>query len=280
MAYMRYAPDVPPPYLFPPYYALPPQNPYVYAQPLTPVSPYVPPVEYQRMRKRERHRSLPNISNAEYFFPQNYGKGTTPSTVPQQARRVLWMSDFLRSPKSIKYPALHPVLASDTTLVNFDVRVAPRRAIDPRAYTRFRDEPAMNPPTRHMRLISYDFPWVFEIDTLAVRSEGHPGYYVTCGDVWEALCVGLAAALKDTEWTLLAMSKGKDQNDRKRTIERIVEARGYEEGKFARRSDWLGRNVMFRGLAKNDDYAREVHLPGRMPCLDIWVVKFATPGTH
>ncbi|KAH8119052.1 hypothetical protein DFH11DRAFT_1562722 [Phellopilus nigrolimitatus] len=279
MAYAYYAPGTSPQYLSPVYLPEPPpRSDYGRARPLTPHTP--PPDERKRLRKERRWSFAGNKNlNAEYYYPNKYGGlPPTPPATPVQPRRVLWLADFMRAPVSTWYPALHPVLAADTSLVNFDARVVPRNGIDARAYTRFRDEPATMRPTLHLRLISQDFPWVFDIDHRAAHAKGYT-HYVTCGDVWKALCNGLAGQLLDAEWTLLLTSKGpiadKDNSERKRMVERIIATRQHEVGRFARRVDWLGRNVMFRGLVRNEDFARKILLPGREPCTDTYIVKFA-----
>ncbi|THH05632.1 hypothetical protein EW145_g4646 [Phellinidium pouzarii] len=243
-------------YYTPTYHPQRPQNVYAYSLPPTPLSPYIPPSEPRRLRKRAQRWSFAGDSNADYFHPQYQG-GPIPKSAPQPARRVLWMADFMRAPKSTRNPTLHAVLASDTTLVNFDVRVPPKSMIDPKAYTRFSGEWATIRPTKHMRLISHDFPWIFELDFRDIPSTK----YITCGDVWTALQTGLSEALTDAEWSLLATNKSTEESERKRVIERITSMRR----SYARRVDWLGRNVVFRGLAKDDKYAQKMLLPGREP---------------
>lgn len=181
----------------------------------------------------------------------------------------------MRAPISPKYPSLHAVLAEDTTLVHFDVRVAPKKVINPHAFSRFRKDPATVRPTDHLRLISHEFPWSIDID---YRNDTQAGYkrIVTCGDVWHALQVALSCELSSSEWTIVATSNSSDHVERKRVMEKVIAARPYGQGKYARRFDWLGRKVMFRGLAKDDSFSRKVLIPGKEPCAETWVVKLAS----
>lgn len=179
---------------------------------------------------------------------------------------------IVRAPISPRFSTLHAVLAEDTTLVNFDVRVAPKQAIISQAFKRFREDPATVRPTNHLRLISHDFPWTIEID-YRDYAPGSQRRVVTCGDVWHALHTALACELSSSEWAILATSSSSDQIERKRVMERVIAVRPYEEGKYPRRYDWLGRKVIFRGLAKDDDLSRKVLIPGKEPCAETWVVK-------
>ena len=170
---------------------------------------------------------------------------------------------------------LHPVLAMDTALIHFDLRSPPEKGISNQAIQRFWNTSALIHPTMHMRLVAKDFPWVFELDFRARAARGAP-HYVTCGDVWHALHTGLSRALTDSEWSLLVTH---DQFVRRKVIERIVASRRVEEGQYARRIDWLGLNVVFRGLTKDESYARNVLLPGREPCPDPFVVQLSAPAS-
>lgn len=124
-----------------------------------------------------------------------------------------------------------------------------------------------------IRLISYDFPWAFDLDYRPLLASGS-AHYVTCGDVWMALTTGLAASITDAEWAMLLGSRRTKNIRRKRMICAIIASRAAGDGKFGRRVDWLGRNVMFRGLQKDDKYAQEVLLPGREFCPDTYVMRF------
>ena len=181
----------------------------------------------------------------------------------------------VRHPVSISYPMLHPVLAVDTTRVRLDVRVHPHRGSERVAASRFWNERAMPArPTIHMRLISPDIPWTFELDYRSLLAQG-TAHYVTCGDVWSAITTGLSAPLSDSEWNLLVCSRRTDKMKRRRMIEAIVAQRTEAEGKYARRADWLGRNIVFRGLERIHGLPQEILLPGRDPCPETWVMRFS-----
>ena len=184
------------------------------------------------------------------------------------------MISLVRNSVSIRYPILHPVLAIDTSRIRLDIRVHPQRGSERLATTRFWDEKACpGRPSVHMRLISPDFPWTFELDYRSLFAQGTT-HYVTCGDVWSAVTSSLAQPITDAEWNLLVLSKRSDKIKKRRMIEAIVAQRTEAEGKYARRADWLGRNVVLRGLERNKEYAQWILLPGREYCPDTWVMRF------
>jgi len=43
--------------------------------------------------------------------------------------------------------------------------------------------------------------------------------------------------------------------------------------KRARRIDFLGDTTLFRGLEKDDDFAKQVLVPGGKGCSETWVIK-------
>lgn len=180
----------------------------------------------------------------------------------------------VRHSVSVRYPMLHPVLAVDTSRIRIDIRVHPHRGSERLAAARFWNEKASpGRPSVHMRLISPDIPWTFELDYRSLLAQGTT-HYVTCGDVWSAMTTGLSQPITDAEWNLLVCSRRAEKARRRRMIEAIVAQRSEAQGKYARRADWLGRNVVFRGLERNHALAREILLPGRDPCPDTWVMRF------
>lgn len=169
------------------------------------------------------------------------------------------------------------MLASDTTRVLYDVRVAPRTAIE--YYGQYRDIFATRLAAQHVRLVSREFPWTFDIDLRASRENGYGGEgYVTCGDVWKAIYNGLQEPIKDGEWALLVTGGG--FSERRRNIERGLERRGVGEGRYPRRIDWLGKDCLFRGIGRDEEYAARVLLPGREYCPDTYLMKFARPTSE
>lgn len=176
------------------------------------------------------------------------------------------------------------MLASDTTKVLYDVRVDPHIGIEPSIYGRYASAPATTQQSAHIRLISYDFPWTLDIDVRgpaataargSVYASGYVCGYVTVGDVWATLFRALSEPVGDAEWALLA--RGERERAKRAKIEAALARRcaaGGVPADYARRVDWLGRNVMLRGLFSDDAFARDVLLPGRTPCPDTYVVKF------
>ncbi|KAL5528525.1 hypothetical protein ACEPAF_7661 [Sanghuangporus sanghuang] len=261
---MAYAPYYATPHYFQtPFYPTPQANA-IYTRPFTPQ----PEHEHRKLRKKQNRWSLPGYTQLAQDHP------ITPPPTPQKPRRVLWETDYMTTPTSSRYPDLNPVLAADTTRVNFDVRLPPEKGVNSGAYARFWSTSALRRPTMHMRLISRDHPWVFELDFRPLATRGTP-HYVTCGDVWTALTSGLSQPITDAEWSLFVSANRPDQSQRRRLMTETVAMRTHEQGKYLRRVDWLGRNVVFRGLLKDDNFTRDVLLPGRESCVDTWVVKFA-----
>ncbi|EJD03069.1 uncharacterized protein FOMMEDRAFT_20241 [Fomitiporia mediterranea MF3/22] len=198
------------------------------------------------------------------------------SSISDPDERGFLMNKFaVNAPASSRWPELHPVLAMDTTRVIFDVRVPPEQAINSEAYTRFWNESALRRPTTHMRLVSQDHPWTFELDFRPLFAKKGTPHYVTCGDVWTALTSGLARPITDAEWALFTTTNRPEQAQKKNSMTQTVATRKVEHGKFLRRVDWLGANIIFRGLVKDDKYAGDVLLPGREPCAETWLVKFS-----
>lgn len=114
----------------------------------------------------------------------------------------------------------------------------------------------------------------------SVYASGYVCGYVTVGDVWATLFRALNETVGDAEWALLA----RDERERAKRakIESALARRcaaGGVRADYARRVDWLSRNVLFRGLFSDDTFARDVLLPGRTPCPDTFVVKFERART-
>ncbi|KAF9483156.1 hypothetical protein BDN70DRAFT_874198 [Pholiota conissans] len=165
-------------------------------------------------------------------------------------------------PRSSKYPNLNPALAEDTTLIRFDIRQRPAKAIIPQAFQTTRSEFAMAAPTRHIRLISKAFPWSIDI-----ISEAN----ITCEDIWRGLHNGLQINLVDSEWGFLMREKGQLE-----TIENSVKKRlaaDTKADKRPKRIDILGDMTLFRGLEKDDEFAKLRLLPMERKCDETWVVK-------
>ena len=169
--------------------------------------------------------------------------------------------------KSRRYPSLHPILAADTTLARMDVRFQPssEAAIPNATYYAYRHAHATATQASHVRLISKDFPWTIEIKTT-----GHP---VTCDDVWNALHAALQHPLADSEWGVLSHDPSKAKKVQKAAKQRQSEV---DKDKDLKRVDWVAENFIFRGLEKDDDFAKRRLFYLDNECEETWVVKMVT----
>jgi len=162
----------------------------------------------------------------------------------------------------LKYPKLNPILAEDTTLLHFDLKKQPTSAILPPTYFAYRTQFALGTPTTHMRLISKAFPWQVEILSLA---------NVTCEDVWNSLWGAMQQPIEDSEWGFLVKEKKS-----KETVDAAVKKRleaDPSSDKRPKRIDYLGNMTLFRGLEKDEEYAKLRHLPYSKSCEETWVVR-------
>lgn len=116
---------------------------------------------------------------------------------------------------------------------------------------------------RHMRLISKDFPWTIDIIPRRISD------VITCGDVWKALHAGLQEKLKDSDWGYLNIQAEGHMTNRKAVVD-AMEQRG---GENPIRIDWLGDRNIFKGLEKDDGYARRRLLPGEESCEETWIAR-------
>lgn len=166
--------------------------------------------------------------------------------------------------KSRKHPSLHPILAADTTLARVDVRFHPstEAAIQNATYYAYRHAHATATQASHLRLISKDFPWSVDIKTA-----GHP---VTCDDVWNALYAALQQPLADSEWGALAHDLSRAKKVQKAARQRQSEG---DKDKGLKRVDWVADNFIFRGLERDDDFAKRRLAYVDSECEETWVVR-------
>lgn len=155
---------------------------------------------------------------------------------------------------------VHSLLATETNAI-FDARLAPSTILPSSEVA----EPATSNSTRHLRIISRDFPWTLEVSN---RKQS----VLSCADVFSAIYVGLSVPLTSSEWTLA--------DDTKKSS--IIRANRNRRGGSVslgrlRRIDWLGSKVYFKGLTKDDGLGRERLLPEDELWPDTWVIKF---GAH
>ena len=163
-----------------------------------------------------------------------------------------------------KYPNLTPILAADTTLVRFDVQKKPRDNIHGTTFHTNRQTIATKNSATFIRLFSKDFPWSIEIKSPTP---------ITCEGVWDAVHDALQQPIVDSEWALILFD-----NDRKKIIET---ARAKREGSdmSMKRIDWLGEQILFKGLEQDGEFQKARLLPGAVSCPDTYLVKLEKPMT-
>ncbi|KDQ55748.1 hypothetical protein JAAARDRAFT_133386 [Jaapia argillacea MUCL 33604] len=172
------------------------------------------------------------------------------------------------APRSRKYPSLNPILASDTTLIRYDIRKEPSSSILASTFTQYRNERAISNPTNHLRLVCKDFPWVIEIKLPT-------GGLLTCEHVWQAIYNALQVDIVDSEWGILVVCGGNNQEDRRKGMLKAAKKRGDNSGGPVKmkRIDWLGDKTMFKGLDRDDGFAEKMIMPGTDRCDETWVIK-------
>ncbi|KLO16934.1 hypothetical protein SCHPADRAFT_901096 [Schizopora paradoxa] len=221
---------------------------------------------------------------------------------------------------SRRYPDLHFMVASDSTRILYDVRLPPTQGIESNLYEAYRHLWTSREPVKHMRLISRDFPWTFDIriapppteaSVASPRSGGSGGSTgsispttgfrrrarfdipeaeeepdekgVQLGHIWDVLYNYLYEPVQAAEWAaMVQMLEPAEARTWRRAIEEFAERRRVQEGSnqlVIRRIDWLGRRCVFRGIGKDDEFAKLMLLPGEEECAETWVVKF-TNASH
>jgi len=94
---------------------------------------------------------------------------------------------------------------------------------------------------------------------------------VTCEDVWNSLWGALQQPIEDSEWGFLVKEKKS-----KETVDAAVKKRleaDPSSDKRPKRIDYLGNMTLFRGLEKDEEYAKLRHLPYSKSCEETWVVR-------
>ena len=152
----------------------------------------------------------------------------------------------------------------DTTLALVDVRFQPstEAALPNATYYAYRHAYATATQASHLRLISKDFPWLIEIKT-----GGHP---VSCDNVWTAVYTALQEPLAESEWGILSNDLSKAKKVQKAAKQRQSEV---DKDKVLKRVDWVADNFIFRGLEKDDDFAKRRLAYLDSDCEETWVVK-------
>jgi len=168
-------------------------------------------------------------------------------------------------------PSVHPFLARPTVPVVYDIRFPPSTLRFPRSspYYRYSNSDLVVPLTpsrpRLVRIISKQFPWAFDVD----YTERGESYSVTCLDVLTALHDALQETLADHEWGLA------DRVRKERMLRaRSRRMRAERRLTLLKRVDWLGSHSLFKGLEKDEIFARGRMCPGTLEVSETWVVKF------
>jgi hypothetical protein len=147
--------------------------------------------------------------------------------------------------------------------MRYNVSRKPDHSISQTAYHAHRHILATAVPCQHLRLISKAFPWTIEILV--------PGG-VTCESVWDALYAALQEHIMDSEWGMIVQDKKK-----KETVEKAHKKRIEKDlDSMYKRIDFLGENVIFKGLEKDTQYEKERLLKGIERCAETWIVKLGT----
>lgn len=160
------------------------------------------------------------------------------------------------APPGVVYPFI--AANTQTTAVPFDMRKDPSRSA-PTEYARHNRYSLFSQPVRHLRLVSREFPWVIEI----------ADEWVTCGTVWMRVYTALQEYLTEIEWALAS-------EERRRKIEKAVKHREAESGNRdlrPRRIDWLGEKTMFAGLEKDEQFVKQMKMPGQKQDVDTWIIR-------
>jgi hypothetical protein len=192
-----------------------------------------------------------------------YQHGNSPS-YPFVSSLALPLCDRLAEHfRSRKYPNLNPILASDTTLLRYDVRNMPKDAILSTTYNTNCQTPCLATPTSHIRLISKSFPW-----TIDVKSANGS---ITFEHLLDAIYYGLQEPLADSEWGMAVADK-----DQRETILKAAKKREEKDkDKRLKRIDWLGENILFKGLEQDGDFEKLRLLPRAQGCPETWVVRLS-----
>ncbi|TFK67373.1 hypothetical protein BDN72DRAFT_871310 [Pluteus cervinus] len=236
----------------------------------------------------------PQPANTGYYNPQHV-------YVPPQQYNAYWESILAWKPqlnsgpikaayRSPKYPSLNPILASDTTLLQLDIRKDPRTEVNSSVYFHNRHSPAVASSSPQIRLISKSFPWTIDIMSPVP---------ITCEMVWDALYNGLQHNIVDSEWGLIVSTDKKHKDMVLKYAKRregfgggtgnigVTPGNGNATGnggtnggaegpKVYKRIDYLGDGTMFRGLEKDEEYESLRGMPDLKPVVETWVVKMSS----
>lgn len=163
---------------------------------------------------------------------------------------------------------LHPCIAVESGIgqaIPFDLRERPA-IYEPQPYQDHGNFSAFLYRRRRVRLICKLFPWDIDID----RTYDNSGW-VKCADIWTVLHERLHKPIRYAEWALIA----RDQNK----IKQIEETRRWRLRKKPNddprplRIDYLGSMTLFRGLYRDQAFAKSALMPGKDAATDTYVVQ-------
>jgi hypothetical protein len=127
------------------------------------------------------------------------------------------------------------------------------RSCDPphRSWSKGRSEPATFPRLTSIKIISHSFPWMITIKAADVAIG------VTCGDIIDGVDDFLHGMVKKEEFEGASRQRKKDMTSAYH-INRST-AHGVPGGRLGegiRRLDWLVKDTIFAGIARNDAFVR------------------------
>lgn len=168
---------------------------------------------------------------------------------------------------------MHSLLDASTMSIIWDVRESVRVLRTSRSVSKFYGPNALSFPLTstgagHALIISKEMPWAVEV--------GPKSRALTATDILYGIYELLQKDLDDVAWGLA------DDATRER-IERAWKRRtstssnpdvAYGKPKNV---DWLGKQYMFRGLHRDDRYAKERLRPGDGLVKETWIVTFGRP---
>ncbi|KAG2135765.1 hypothetical protein DEU56DRAFT_806397 [Suillus clintonianus] len=229
-------------------------------------------------------------------------QGTSEMRSTTNTRLILYDHSALRTMTSnvneIQKAYPHPFLATPSMSLTYDLRFPPTSLGFPSSspYAGCGHELLRVPLTperpRHIRLISPNFPWAFDIGPdPSVEDE-----VVSCLDVLATLHAALQLPLTDAEWATtgynkraslirargrrLALRGSSNSAARTRPTVRFTlgtyasNHRPVQRESPLLRVDWLGSRVAFMGLVKDEAFARSRLIPGGGEPPETWVIRF------
>lgn len=156
--------------------------------------------------------------------------------------------------------AIYPHIAAGRSPVPFDLRVKPRE-YDPDEYERHSRYSIFLQPTKRLRLICKNFPWTIEI-----KDE-----WVHCARVWDAIYDALQKPIKASEWALIAHDESKIREIKRAARKRLD--KDENEDPRPKRIDWLDEMTLFRGLERDEAFAKAVLIPGKEEDVETCVIR-------